>query len=323
MAIETYNPAEVTFPENVSKILIVNNAVPQPEDAGYEYVSQGEKQDTCEAKADSALFDACRALGEAIVNASYFDDVLLYHHAVRKDHSFQSDKRLTSRQVKELCDETGTDAIISIDRLLFGMKKDVETLFEGYSIGTVNVRIAGVIRGYIPGREAPLATIHITDSVYWTESVDYMPILEKILPSPEEALRTAGEYIGAKAYRNFVPHWEKETRWYFTGIGSRWKEASVYAMNEKWDLAEEKWLKLYSSAKNEKKQAKAASNLALCHEMKGELEDAYEWANKSYGLFKRDTNDNAKLANMLELYVQVLAERIRSDAKLNVQFDAN
>ena len=37
VGIETYNPAEVTFPENVAKVLIVNNAVPQPEDAGYEY----------------------------------------------------------------------------------------------------------------------------------------------------------------------------------------------------------------------------------------------------------------------------------------------
>ena len=76
VGIETYNPAEVTFPENVAKVLIVNNAVPQPEDAGYEYTLQGEKQDTCKAKADSALFDACRTLGEAIVEASYFNDVI-------------------------------------------------------------------------------------------------------------------------------------------------------------------------------------------------------------------------------------------------------
>lgn len=32
VGIETYNPAEVTFPENVAKVLIVNNAVPQPEE---------------------------------------------------------------------------------------------------------------------------------------------------------------------------------------------------------------------------------------------------------------------------------------------------
>lgn len=123
VGIETYNPAEVTFPENVAKVLIVNNAVPQPEDAGYEYTLQGEKQDTCKAKADSALFDACRTLGEAIVEASYFNDVLLYHDAVRKDNQAFLDTKLTQGQVVSLCDETGADAVISIDRLLFDMKK--------------------------------------------------------------------------------------------------------------------------------------------------------------------------------------------------------
>ena len=103
VGIETYNPAEVTFPENVAKVLIVNNAVPQPEDAGYEYTLQGEKQDTCKAKADSALFDACRTLGEAIVEASYFNDVLLYHDAVRKDNQAFLDTKLTQGQVVSLC----------------------------------------------------------------------------------------------------------------------------------------------------------------------------------------------------------------------------
>ena len=34
IGIETYNPAEITFPKNVDKVLIVNNAVPQPDDVG-------------------------------------------------------------------------------------------------------------------------------------------------------------------------------------------------------------------------------------------------------------------------------------------------
>ena len=35
--IETYNPAGITFPKNVGKVLVVNNAVPQPDDVGYTY----------------------------------------------------------------------------------------------------------------------------------------------------------------------------------------------------------------------------------------------------------------------------------------------
>ena len=281
---------------------------------------QGERQDTCKAKADSALFDACRTLGEAIVEASYFNDVLLYHDAVRKDNQAFLDTKLTQGQVASLCDETGADAVISIDRLLFDMKKSVGTLGEGYVMGMIDVQMAGVIRSYVPDRESPLATVHMKDSIYWAESADYMPILDKVLPSPENALRGAGKYFGAKVYANFVPHWEKETRWYFTGMGSRWKEASAYAANEKWDMAEDRWSGLYRGTENWKSRAKAASNLALCHEMRGALKEAYEWAHKSYDLFKRNNGDNDKSTKLLELYVQALAERIRSDKKLNVQF---
>ncbi len=320
VGIETYNPSEVTFPGNVAKVLIVNNAVPQPEDTGYEYTLRGEKQDTCKAKADSALFDACRTLGVAIADASYFDDVLLYHDALRQDGQAFQDTKLTREQVASLCDETGTDAVISIDRLLFDMKKNVGVLGEGYLIGRIDVQMAGVIRGYVPDREAPLATVHMKDSVAWLESTDYLPVLDQILPSPENALRGAGEYFGAKAYTNFVPHWVKETRWYFTGVGARWKEASAYAANERWDLAEARWSGLYQGTANGKSRAKAASNLALCHEMRGDLTTAYEWAQKSYDLFRRSSGDNGKNTKLLELYVRALAERIRSDKKLDVQF---
>ena len=59
IGIETYNPAEITFPKNVDKVLIVNNAVPQPDDVGYTYNLYGTVQDTARAHADSALYDAC------------------------------------------------------------------------------------------------------------------------------------------------------------------------------------------------------------------------------------------------------------------------
>ncbi|WP_233567118.1 hypothetical protein [Parabacteroides sp. AM58-2XD] len=62
VGIDTYNPAEITFPKSVGKILVVNNAVPQPDDVGCEFNLFGDKVDTCKVKADSALFDVCRGL---------------------------------------------------------------------------------------------------------------------------------------------------------------------------------------------------------------------------------------------------------------------
>lgn len=319
--IETYNPAEVTFPGNVGKVLVVNNALPQPADKGYTYSLYGTNQDTCRAKADSALVDACRSLGKSIVDVSYFNDVLLYNGSTRSGSDYYSDEKMTPAQVTALCDANGADAIISFDRLLFEMTKDVVKFAEGYVMGMVNVRMAGVLRSYLPGKELPLVTVYVADSLFWTESADNLKMLENILPAPDEALRAAGQYIGARVAPNFVPHWENESRWYFTGMGALWKEASAYASSEKWELAAERWQRLYATG-GWKTKARAASNLALCEEMNGHLQKAHEWATKSYDLFKKNSGDENNYTQLLKLYVDALSQRISDDRKLNVQFGA-
>lgn len=70
--IETFTPAEITFPETVETVVIVNNAVPQPKKPGYKYTIMGVEQDTTHMVADSALYDACKALGEAIADQPFF-----------------------------------------------------------------------------------------------------------------------------------------------------------------------------------------------------------------------------------------------------------
>ena len=274
VGIETYNPAEITFPGNVGKILVVNNAVHQPDDVGCEFTLFGDKVDTCRVKADSALFYACSGLGKAMADISFFNDVLLYHDAVRKDDVYYEDKKLTQDQVQELCDETGTDAVVSIDRLLFESKKNIMAYAEGYVGGEIQVKISGVVRGYLPGRPNPLATVYVADSVFFNEEAPNLILLDKFLPSSENALRASAEYIGMKTSPNFVPHWNNETRWFYTGMGTKWKEASAYAQSEKWDKAVEYWEHLYEKSGGWKAKAKAASNIALGYEMKTKLDEA-------------------------------------------------
>lgn len=320
VSIETYNPSEITFPQSVGKVLMVNNALPQPSDVGYEYKLMGVMQDTSRIHADSALFDACKSLGKAMADVAYFNDVLLYHEATRKDAAYYSDQKLTQQQVRSLCNETGAEAVVSFDRLLFEMKKDVSAFAGGYLIGMIDVRIVGIVRTYLPQREQPLATVLVADSLFWSESADNQPMLDYLLPQPDDALRAAAQYVGSKVYANFVPHWQNESRWYFTGVGAFWKEASAFAAAGKWERAADRWKSIYSLSKAWKTQAKTASNLALSYEMRGNLTTAHEWATKSHTLFKENDKTNSRETQLLQLYVEALAERIRSDNKLNMQF---
>jgi len=319
MNIDTYNPAEITFPENVKNILIVNNAYPQNPASGYEYSLYGVNQDTCRAHADSALFDAPIFLAKAIADADFFEDVLIYHYATRKDTIAAFDVKLTSDQIIELCEETGTDAVVSFDRLLFNMKKDVTAQSESGVLGKIRVDAFAIVRGYLPGRANPLATVVVSDSVFWEEYVDNLSILDLILPNSDNALRIAAAYVGTRVYPNFVPHWNTESRWYFTDLNSRWKEATTYANGQKWDLAGERWQSIYNSSNKKQVKAKLASNIALCYEMLSDFKKAYEWAEKSKGYFEESLGENHNHTKLLTLYAKALSERIQSDVKLDIQ----
>lgn len=311
LSIDTFNPAEVTFPPSVKKVLLVNHAVPQPADWGYRYTVDGKIKAAEGAKADSALVDFCQSMGEAMVDGNYFQDVLLFHEPLREDGHPEQDLQLTAEQVDSLCAVTGTDLVLSLDRMLFDSNRDMTDL-GGFRVGTSCVRMAGVVRAYLPGRAAPLAKIQLVDSLIFEQS-------EELLPSPEEALRMASRYLGVKAHVNFVPHWQQETRWYFSEAGARWKEASAYAAGERWEQAEERWLSLYQSSKGWKSKAQAANNLALCAEMRGDLRKALEWATTSHELFLQKVGEEDQQRQLLELYVKALTERVQADQKLDVQ----
>ena len=78
---------------------------------------------------------------------------------------------------------------------------------------------------------------------------------------------------------------------------------------------------IYDSQKNMIYKAEAASNLALGCEMTGKLTEALDWANKSAALFKAQTsNEKDNNLKQINLYVQILIERVQADKKLNIQF---
>jgi hypothetical protein len=317
MEIETFNPSEITYPGHIRKILIVNNAAPQPPDMGYVFNLFGVPQQVEKIETDSALFDACRALGTAIAETDFFDDVLFFHEGTSKD---DNSLKLTPEEVSSLCEETGTDAIISFDRLLFDMQKEIIAFSEGYVIGSIRIDVKGIVRSYLPGKTGPAITALTSDSIFWMEYADTQEELMLRLPTPAEALRVAGKYIGSKPYPLFVPHWKNEMRWYFAGSGARWKEATVYAVSGKWENASERWQYIYNHSSRWSDKAKSASNLALVSEITGHPEKALEWAKIAHNLFESKKGNEHSYTQMQELYVKTLEQRILNDKKLNLQF---
>jgi tetratricopeptide (TPR) repeat protein len=319
LEIETYAPSDVTFPKGVRKVLVVDNALPQPSDVGCRFKYMNVEQDTCHIATDSAIYEACRSLGKELADADYFDDVLLYSLPTRsKSESFFTDGKLTPEEVSELCRTTGTDAVVSIDRLLFDVKRDISGAEGGYYTGDIRVNITGMARSYLP-QQQQATTVLVNDSLFisgWSYSPEEANVA---LPSCTKAADMAGDYIGRKLYVAFVPHWEKAQRMYYTGVSTTWQLAGAAAAAKKWDEAASYWKNIYDRTSAWKTKAKTAANLALAYEMEGHFQEALDKAKEAARLFRQHAGEADNNTKFLQAYVRDLDIRLANQPLLQKQ----
>jgi hypothetical protein len=315
ISIETYNPAGLTFPAEVKTVLIMDNAVPQ-QNVPFESSLRNWK-DSADAVADSTTGDFCRALGRLIAESPYFEDVRLYEGFYRADSLYSFDGRLTEEEVNQLCEEQASDAIISLDQLLFHVK-EYAPLPEDFDIIT-EVEVSGVLRTCLPDRATPFSTIYISDTVSFRIN-PYESEYDLFTPSGRETvLRDAAKEAARIYYTCFVPYWSADARWYYISPNSRWKEATAYAVSGKWEEAAAVWNDLYAKTASRKSKGRLASNLALCAELTGDLTQAVSWATKAHRHFLDHSNEENQTVKTQKKYINVLEYRIRAEKKLFLQ----
>ncbi|MCX6233611.1 MAG: DUF6340 family protein, partial [Bacteroidetes bacterium] len=104
------------------------------------------------------------------------------------------------------------------------------------------------------------------------------------LPSKRNAINQTGIYAGEQYGIRISPVWAHVTRSYYSKGQEDLELAKRYVKTNEWEKAAEVWKKLAFNPDREL-AGKAAYNMALASEMKGELDIAREWAKKSYEEF--------------------------------------
>ena len=326
-AIEIREPAKITFPPNVSKIVVVNNAASSANgNFGTECFFNGKEIDSpFTIKFDSAIWISTLRLTEGIDAEKFFSKAMIYKIPVRTDKT-SLEIRLIPETVKQtIFDTSDADAIISIDRCLFKYTQKINQLATGYSLEPyytfVNTKtiVDLTCSAYLREREKPLTTFMLRDSLFFTEQVsnDSILLFDEI---PNLMITEAAAHIGEKAVPYFTPSWKRVDRSLYTSYESRMKEALAYAKADKWIAAENIWLQLYNGKTNHKAQAYLAGNLAVASEIQDDLNKAYDWAQKAEMLFKKENEQkNKPEIDRIKSYILSLTERINNDILLNKQ----
>ena len=244
---------------------------------------------------DSAASDTTiRALAALMFESGRYDVVVPLERNFKRTLSYDIiPDTLSQSQVREICTNFNTDALMVLERFSTKAMADysAEKFLDGnsgnvYSYNaTLDLKYDAFFRIYKPGRNTLIKEIALSDTIYW-ESADYtLEGLFSKLPSVKQALINAGIKVALDVDSKLSPTWIPEKRGYFL-FKSKDDQGKKFMNENNYKEAGQYWTEMAQST-NKKIRSKAEYNLALINELNGDIDKAIEFGLKSFYSFYR------------------------------------
>jgi hypothetical protein len=303
-------PAPVTIPSYVRSVGVINRSIPTDETKVFDEIEKVFTLEGVDLDRDGA-FEAMKGLSDELVNNNRFAEVKALTDIDFRTSALESfPTPLSWEIVGQICDETGTDALFSLEKF------DTDT-HVSYSANKVTMETP---IGSIPGIEhqADMQTMvktwwriydpkarSILDEYIESESITNSgrginpQVAAKALTGRKAAVIEVSSKAGQNYAFRILPYKIKVTRDYFVKGTNNFKIAKRKAQMGQWNEAGELWNTETGNSRS-KIAGRAAYNMAIISEINGDIDNALNWARKAWGDY------NVKLA--LD-YVRILENR--------------
>ena len=313
-------PAPVTVPSYIKKVGVINRSMPTDETKVIDVIDKALSLEGANLDKDGAQ-KSINGLTDELLNNKRFNEVKALN-----DIDFRTPKLtlfpvpLTWEIVDQICKETGTDALFSLEKF------DTDTRIS-YSNRKVEIK---TLLGTIPGVEhqADMETIvktgwriydpagrSILDEYIYNESIIFSgkglnPLLAAAaLIGRKDAINEVSYKAGLGYALRILPYQVRVIRDYYVKGTDNFKIARRKAQMGKWDEAGELWYKETNNPSYEI-AGRASYNMAIINEINGDLDSALNWAQKAWEDY------NVKLGLR---YVRILENRKYKNDVLKMQ----
>ena len=318
MHYDILRPAEYSVPAEIKSIVIVDNSYPfVPDDAHIAHV-MGDLIRLDTVNVDTFTSVIISDLRKELALRQFFDTV--YSDTTRYNtlNGGSAYKAFDHSEINSICDKFNVDAVLSLEGAQYGTEINVMDMGAEY-YATMDVDGLLFWRMYDRFLETPLYKTAQVDTLYWDGVGAGINHSAATFPSIEDAVVELGEYLGFGFADKIVPRWESVSRKLYTTGNPYFSSATEWMSKGNHYEAEKLWGYLYEKGK-EKDKCKAANNIAISKEERGDLRDAMEWAYKSYQaseLSESITNSEER-RTARQLYLD-LVRRYRDQKKLDKQ----
>ena len=275
-------PAEHTQLQGKQRILVVNNALTQPQDFGHSTILDGENTGNVEIDLSRSILYCLFATTQSMESTGEFDAVELMDISQNHSTNYYSRTPLTFSQAERLCTDYQADALLTLNQLVLydiveSFPTDEGTYYaylQAYAQSHWTIHYAGQTRE---------ATFTQADTLLWESQLHYNRTQSlSDLPSRQEALLYLARELGNRMGSSFAPSWQT-TRRYIYELPDLQAGLDAFRL-QRWNSAINQWLTIVDS-KDKKAAACAAANIAIAYEMLGDYASACDYAQRASRLF--------------------------------------
>ncbi|MFN3402487.1 MAG: DUF6340 family protein [Cytophagaceae bacterium] len=317
-------PAGINVPQNIKTIAIINRTLPQNNVINViEGVLTGEGLFQDKSGTDQAL----GGLNSIMSNSPRFSSKMTNVLMKGSGAGVVFPPPLDWMELENICRQYQTDAVCALEtydsntdirtssRMVDRTDKDGKPVKQLEFTAEQSVRVHLGFRLYDPVNRTIVDQHHFTEVMNWratgNNELEAIGRLINKRAATDQASYAAGTKYGAR----ISPNWIRVHREYFkkAGKNEEFKTAFRFSAAGNWDAAGQIWYKL-SRSSDPKVASKAMYNYAISKEVYGDLEEAKQWAEKSYSIY------NLKIGRT---YSQQLMHRIFENQRLQQQLNEN
>jgi hypothetical protein len=290
ISIDYLVPATISFPAQIKRVGIVNNAGETPG-----RIAKDAVLDSILVEKTNGFFEryalngnpgiTVETLAKSVAGENYFDEVIICDSALQVSGTPKQAPFLSKETVNALTEGLDVDMLIALEEIRIRVKRQVYPVDGMGFLGTVEAKVYPKVNLYIANRNSPLAMLNGNDSIFWEDhELTLIAARTKIVPD-EQLIAEASGFAGIIPVRHIIPHWKTVSRFFYNNGSPEMRDAAFFVQGNRWDRAFALWETFFEKAKGIKK-ARAASNISLYYEMKDDLEKAHEWGAKALELAK-------------------------------------
>ncbi len=314
-------PAPITLSKDVTRIGIINRSLPSEGNKTADKIDQILSVEGLNLDKEGSTA-AIIALKEQLQQNRNMEEIIIIDDTpnLRKGLGVFP-TTLTWNEVEILCEQYKIDALFSLEFY------DTDTKVN-YTSTTMEIPNNLGVRVTLPAHELTLNTLvengwrvydpysrRIADELVFSDHVvssgkGINPIKAyEAIVGRKEAVLHQSKYMGMDYAQRLLPYKHRVNRDYFVRGTENFKIAQRRAQAGDWDGAAELW-EMETTNRDPKIAGRACYNMAISNEINGNLDQALQWASKSY----TDYNNNYALT-----YLNTLRYRVRQKDALNRQ----